>query len=131
MGAKLARALVQRAISHGHKPQQVPMETLNVQGVGNGSQACNFKLHCPIAIPHSDGTAHLHKNSSPIVEGTGSDLPGVLGLRSVETDRAILDTGSRMLHFPGPGDVKLILPPGSVSIPLEKAPSGHLRSHPN
>ena len=31
-----------------------------------------------------------------------------------------------MLHFPGPGEVKIVLPPGSVSHPLEKAPSGHL-----
>ena len=126
IGAKLARKLVQRAIQHGHKPQQLPMEQLNVQGVGNGSQACNFKLHCPIAIPHEDGTAHLHKISAPIVEGTGSDLPGLLGLRSLETDRAILDTGNRKLHFPGPGEVQFVLPPGSVSIPLEKSPSGHL-----
>ena len=100
IGAKLARQLVQRALKHGHKPQQLPMEQLNVQGVGNGTQACNFKLQCPIAIPHSDGNAHLHKISAPIVEGSGSDLPGLLGLRSLETDRAILDTGSRMLHFP-------------------------------
>ena len=126
IGAKLARQLVQRALKHGHKPQQVPMERLNVQGVGNGSQACNFKLQCPIAVPHDDGNAHLHKISAPIVEGTGSDLPGLLGLRSLETDRAILDTGNRMLHFPGPGTTELVLPPGSVSIPLEKAPSGHL-----
>ena len=31
-----------------------------------------------------------------------------------------------MLHFPGPGEAKIVLPPGSVSHPLEKAPSGHL-----
>ena len=31
-----------------------------------------------------------------------------------------------MLIFPGPGDVEITLPPGSVRIPLEKAPSGHL-----
>ena len=126
MGANLARALAQRAISAGHRPQQVKMDTLNVQGVGNGQQSCNFKLQCPIAVPHTDGKAHLHKISTPIVEGTGADLPGLLGLRSLETDRAILDTGNRKLYYPGPGEVKIILPPGSITIPLEKAPSGHL-----
>ena len=102
------------------------MEQLNVQGVGNGSQACKFKLACPIAIPHTDGKSHLHRITTPIVEGSGAELPGLLGLRSLETDRAILDTDERVLHFPGPGDVEINLPPGSVSIPLEKAPSGHL-----
>ena len=28
--------------------------------------------------------------------------------------------------LPGPGDIKYVLPPGSMEIPLEKAPSGHL-----
>ena len=126
MGAELARLLLQRAIKHGYKPEQQPMETLHVQGVGNGSQACKFKLQCPIAIPHDDGNAHLHKISAPIVEGSGADLPGLLGFRSLEADKAILDTGTRMLHFLGPGDVHIQLPPGSISIPLEKAPSGHL-----
>jgi len=126
VGANMARKLTQRALQAGHKPQQVPMERLNVQGVGNGSQHCNFKLQCPIAVPHADGASHLHKISTPIVEGTGADLPGLLGLRSLETDRAILDTGNKMLHYPGPGEINIQLPPGSISIPLEKAPSGHL-----
>ena len=126
MGAKLARKLVQRALSAGQKPTQNKMEQLNIQGVGNGSQSCNFKLQCPIAVPHDDGHAHLHKISTPIVEGSGADLPGLLGLRSLETDRAILDTGNRKLYFPGPGDVTINLPPGSICVPLEKAPSGHL-----
>ena len=126
MGADLARLLVARAIKMGHKPQQLPMETLNVQGVGNGTQQCRYKLECPIAVPHDDDKTHLHRISTPIVEGTGAALPGLLGLRSLETDRAILDTGRRVLIFPGPGDVKFELPPGSITIPLQKAPSGHL-----
>ena len=31
-----------------------------------------------------------------------------------------------MLHLVGQGEVQLMLPPDSVSIPLHKAPSGHL-----
>ena len=37
-----------------------------------------------------------------------------------------MDMGNRMLHVPGPGDVQIILPPGSTSVPLRKVPSGHL-----
>ena len=44
----------------------------------------------------------------------------------MEQQRAILDTGGKSLILPGPGEVEIVLPPGSVRIPLEKAPSGHL-----
>ena len=81
----------------------------------------------PVALPSVDGTsASLHDLVTPIVEGTGEELPGLLGLRTLEQNRAILDVGSRQLIFPGPGKVEYKLPPGSITIPLEKAPSGHL-----
>ena len=31
-----------------------------------------------------------------------------------------------MLIFPGQGDIQIVLPPGSLEVPLQKAPSGHL-----
>ena len=36
-----------------------------------------------------------------------------------------MDTGGHMLYFQGPGKVEISLPPGSIAIPLHKAPSGH------
>ena len=57
-----------------------------------------------------------------IVEGAGRNLPGLLGLRTLERERAILDCGQKMLLLIGEGDTKLELPPGSTSIPLHKAP---------
>ena len=51
---------------------------------------------------------------------------GSLGLRTLEAERAILDTGNRRLYLPGPGEIKIVMPPGSLEVPLEKAPSGHL-----
>ena len=127
MGAKVARALAQRALGQGHQPEQTRMpKALDIQGVGNGSQQCQWQLTCPIAVKDETGQSKLHKITAPIVQGTGENLPGLLGLRSLEQERAILDCGSRMLHLVGQGEVQLTLPPGSVSIPLQKAPSGHL-----
>ena len=127
IGSTLARKLTQVAMKFGIKPKQTKMsEPLTIQGVGNGTQACRYKMDIPIAVPHADGTSHQHTLSSPIVEGTGSELPGLLGLRSLEAARAILDTGNKRLIFPGPGPLEIKLPPGSVEIPLHKAPSGHL-----
>ena len=128
MGAKVARSLAKRSLESGHKPEQSNMERpLDIQGVGHGSQQCQWQMNCPIAITNEAGEAKLHKLTAPIVEGRGGeDLPGLLGLRSLEHERAILDCGNRMLHLVGQGEVQLTLPPGSVSIPLKKAPSGHL-----
>jgi len=123
----MARALAQRALDNGHNPQQQRMtKVLDIQGVGSGSQQCSWQLTCPIAVRDEAGSARLHKITAPIVQGTGEHLPGLLGLRSLEHERAILDCGKRMLHLVGPGEATLSLPPGSVSIPLQKAPSGHL-----
>ena len=61
-----------------------------------------------------------------MVSGPGENLPGLLGLRSLEALRAILDTEHSRLIFLGPGEVKYELPSGSTVIPLENAPSGHL-----
>ena len=83
-------------------------------------------MTCPIAILDEAGDASMHQITSPVVEGTGEALPGLLGLKTLEEKRAILDMGTRKLHLPGHGDVQFELPPGSLTIPLEKAPSGHL-----
>ena len=64
--------------------------------------------------------------NAPIVSGKGSDLPGLLGLQSLEASRAVLDVGGRKLHLLGPGELQMTVPPGTRSIPLTKAPSGHL-----
>ena len=101
-------------------------QPLRIQGVGNGSQQCEWEIHCPIAVDQTDDGTKKHTFTAPVVQGTGKDLPGLLGLRSLEQQRAILDTGNKQLIFPGPGDVEITLPPGSVRVPLEKAPSGHL-----
>ena len=128
MGINVARALAQRAIERGFKPSQNKMtRPLKVQGVGNGEQQCQWQCVTPVAVPHQDGSAGGGTFTAPVVQGgPGAQLPALLGLRSMEQQRAILDTGGRTLIIPGPGDVEIRLPPGSVRIPLEKAPSGHL-----
>ena len=100
--------------------------TLTIQGIGEGSQKCAWEISTPIAVAYSDGAVRKHKITSPIVEGSGADLPGLLGLRFLEHERSIIDTGNLMLHFLGKGEAQIILPPGSSAIPLQKAPSGLL-----
>ena len=57
-----------------------------------------------------------------------SDLPGLLGLRTLRHNRAVLDFNTLQLHFCGPGnyDLHTGLPPNTESFQCEIAPSGHI-----
>ena len=129
VGKTLAREMTKRAVAAGHKPQQSRLaKPLTVAGVGSVEQYCNFKMTLPVAVPNmvgDDQKAMIHELTTPIVEGIGEHLPGFLGLRTLDSLRAVLDIENRRLIFPGPGTVQIIPPPGSVTVPLEKVPSGH------
>ena len=108
LGSEIARRLVKRALETGHRPEQGKLKNpLTIQGVGNGCQECKWEINCPIVVPLRGGSAKLHNLRSPMVEGTGSHLPGLLGLETLEAQGAILDMGRKMLIFPGSGDVKI------------------------
>lgn len=75
--------------------------------------------------PSDDNQGHLHEWKAQIVEGNDERLPGTLGMNSLESNRAIIDAGNGRLIHPGPGEVKVILPQGSIEMPIVKSPSGH------
>jgi hypothetical protein len=127
MGEDLAEALKARAEKNGLKPRVVPMPNpISVAGVGSGSQRCTQKLICPIAVNVDEHGASLHELQAPIVGDDGKDLPGLLGLKALKATRGILDCNGKKLHLLGPGEFNPVLPPGSITIPLQEAPSGHL-----
>ena len=125
VGAKIACEIVKAAQPNGANVTQEKLDKpYTGAGVGNGTQTCKFKLNVDLAIPRTDGTAEMHNWQPPIVAGTGEDLPGLLGLDSLEKNRAIIDTGKHIMIYPGPGEVQYILPLGSVTMPLTKNPNG-------
>ena len=65
---------------------------------------------------------------APVCGGSGAELPGLLGLRTIEEKRGVIETslGQAYLTFPGPGGYTVNWAPGAVHLPLSKAPSGHL-----
>ena len=60
--------------------------------------------------------------------GCGKDLPAILVLDSMQDKRSIivLERGQEKIIFPGRGQVKMELPPGTKVMPTTKLPSGHL-----
>ena len=97
---------------------------LQVGGVGRGAQQCLVDCNLPIALRRQDGSTATGSYTSPVVSQSG--CPALLGLRTLQGNKAILDCHTKMLHFPAEGEVTLVLPPGSESFQLESAESGHL-----
>ena len=118
------------AVRAGYTPSQKRMNTpLEIMGVGNGSQQCIWESRIPVAVPVDDGSsAELFDYEVPLVEGNGSGLPLILGLRSVKEKNGVIETaaGKERLTFPGPGGYTIQWSPGTIHIPLEPAASGHL-----
>ena len=126
-GDEWMQGLAKEAFDSGRKPSETRRpRPLQVSGVGAGAQECTHNCVIPTACVGADGKADEGTFTAPTVKG--SQLPGLLGLHSLEQCRAILDMHKGKLHFCGPGDYDLEqhLPPGTKTYDLAKAPSGHL-----
>ncbi len=97
--------VAQNGLRHGHQSTQVKLDrTLSIHGVGQGSQSCNWSVNMPAAVrtktpPTASSTgdgeqesAKLVRIESPVCEGSGSTLPGLLGLRTIERNNGVIET---------------------------------------
>ena len=82
----------------------------------------------PICMRADSGKGITGEFVAPVVgtENDPSDIPALLGMKSLKKYRSILDMVSDKLYLVGPGDIQLTLPPGSTVLNLEQSPSGHL-----
>ena len=124
-GDKWAQECAKMALQHGLKPSQNKRtRPLSVMGVGNGNQTCTHDCTLPIAMSRENDTSVAGSFTTPVV--ANSELPGLLGLKTMRNNRAVLDMVNLQLHFCGPSDINLTMPPGTKSFQLEISPSGHL-----
>ena len=126
-GDQSIQDIASEALRHGRKPQQTKRNRpLNVSGVGNGAQKCDFDVSCPFASRCTGGTVAKGTYQTPIVGK--SMLPALLGLNPMREQRGIIDTYTLRFYMPGPGDYNLeaALPPGTDCIQCELSPSGHM-----
>ncbi|CAE7415795.1 unnamed protein product [Symbiodinium sp. CCMP2592] len=100
-------------------------KTLSVAGVGSGGQSTDVTHRVDLSV-HDEITGDSVKCAftAPVIEG--SDLPPLLGLKSLRRMNAVVDCGQQLLVLPGPGGLKHEYPPGTVALKLELSPSGHL-----
>ena len=124
-GSEWANAVEERAAQHGHRARREQMaRPLEIQGVGNGTQKCEVKAVLPIALPRSSGAFSLNEYHAPVIPN--SPVPGLLGLRSMKSRRTIIDTINNKTYMCGPGEVQIIVPPGTEIYDCVSAPSGHM-----
>jgi hypothetical protein len=55
-----------------------------------------------------------------------SHLPALLGLEVLEEHGVLIDLRHQRVIIPGPNGYQMMLSPGSISMKLKKAVSGHL-----
>ena len=127
-GKKAIKKLAEVATKFGIKVAGQKLDKpMHFQGVGKGSPSADSKIQIPCAVPCTDKT-RLMEFTSPIVGGSGEGLPILYGLDNMERHRAVLemDPTKKQLTFPGPGGYTIQWSPGTIHIPLQTTPSGHL-----
>jgi hypothetical protein len=109
------------ARAHGRGSEWKPLaEERSCQGVGTGSQSATQTAKVPLMMPGGlEGTFETMVLNE-------SDLPALLGYKSLNKMRALIDTDSNKLILVGPGGYELKLSPGSKVFQLEQSASGHL-----
>jgi hypothetical protein len=93
---------------------------ISVEGVGNGAMECRTARRIPLSLPGGSSATF----DAPVIPD--SDVPALLGLKSLRRHRALIDVAGAVMHSMGPGDYQVIAPPGSQPFALETSPSGHL-----
>ena len=124
-GDRWAQRVAAAAVQHQQRPSQQRLaRTLEVGGVGKGTQKAFYEATLPLAMP-TEGGASVQNISVPMVNE--SDLPCLWGLTSLTRNRAIINLMTNELHLCGPGDATVQLPPGTTSVRMERdTRSGHL-----
>lgn len=105
---------------HGQGTVRKSIPVLSVEGVGSGESRIDSEATLPIKI--SGNPISTFKTN---VVGD-SELPGLLGLKSLCRMQSVIDVYNRKLYLIGPGGYKIVLSPGSQTLNLEPAASGHL-----
>ena len=103
--------------------QQSLIEPRYVAGVGNGAQQANYEVELTTGMVDTDGVYHEEKFRSPCLENSG--VPGLMGIRSLERNDALIRCKTGEIWFLGPGGVKIEPSPGSRHFQMNKSKSGH------
>jgi hypothetical protein len=77
-----------------------------------------------VRMPVAVSTGEMGTFSAPVIPN--SNVPALLGMKTLKKWRAMIDVVEKKLYLMGPGSVKVTCPPGSRVYDLQESPSGHL-----
>ena len=129
IGSNTAKEFEAEAAKHGQKTTYAKKsKTLNLTGVGSDSAPCKVEASMPIAVQFEENPATIETFHANVAEGCGSNLPAIMGCKSMQDKDAVivLRKGKEMMVFPGPGGYKIEWSPGTKLLPMHSAPSGHM-----
>ena len=116
-------ARMQETVGIGSKTLRMD-KSLSVEGVGKSSQSASTAQRLALKLCTDEGHSVNGTYTAPVIEG--SELPPLLGLRSLKAFKAILDMGQNKLIIPGPAGCQIQRSPGTVAYDLVMSESGHL-----
>ena len=108
------------ASEHGQGTTITDRPAQSVEGVGSGSSIIDKQAKVPVCL--ANGKVGVFETA--VV--SNSELPALLGLDGLERNKALIDIQGKRLIYVGKGGYELHLSPGSITMQLEKVPSGHL-----
>ena len=108
------------ASEHGQGTTITDRPAQSVEGVGSGSSTIDKQAKVPVCL--ANGKVGVFETA--VV--SNSELPALLGLEGLERNKALIDIQGKRLIYVGKGGYELHLSPGSITMQLEKVPSGHL-----
>ena len=153
VGVRVAQNFERAALRNGHSIKKGRIfPPLFVSGVGSGSAVCNETGTFPIGVQYKrrpagnpalparklaqqmtyeaadDKNPDLEDFVAAIAEGSGENLPAILGRRQMAKDGGILilEEGQEKYITLKGASYKLMLGPGARVVDLKSAPSGHL-----
>ena len=126
-GSETIEAIEQQLRTHARK--KLLDEPLHVSGVGKSAQcattAISVDFDLGTLVDGHDNVPELGCTyTAPVIPN--SHLPMLLGLKSLRSKRAIIDTYGKLLILPGEGGVEFKVSPGTLVLQLEDSESGHL-----
>ena len=119
-GDKWVRRTSDIAKFNGQATVFKPRERSTVEGVGSGSSVVDQTAIVPVCLKNG-----IQGNFETAVVSQ-SELPALMGLKTLAKNRSLLDIANKKLIYVGPGGYDLKLSPGSVTMQLEQVESGHL-----
>ena len=123
-GDAWARQQAAECHAHGKTINQYGLSQPRVvAGVGQGTPSTNYGVSLTTGLQDTSGNFHEEKFEAPCLEN--SSVPGLMGIKSLRRNDALIRCKTGEIWFLGQGGVKIEPSPGSRHFQMREAKSGH------